>query len=145
MSKKFQGSYADLRACLVRTGVGGEWQDLANQKQFRADNGAILNWWESTGSISFQGPPLPAQHLEVAFSREQKRGQGVEKKSGLRADMLEDLLLTVDDREDERGYDGKESCADLLEDLRADALSLNNTVRELTDTLKRFAAMLPKR
>jgi hypothetical protein len=81
----------------------------------------------------------------VAFSREQKRGQGVEKKSRARDDMLEDLLLTVDDREDEPGYDGKESCADLLEDLRADALSLNNTVRELTDTLQRFAAMLPKR
>ena len=145
MSKKFQGSYADLRACLARTGVGGKWHDLVNQKQFRADNGAILNWWESTGSISFQGPPLAAQHLEVTFSREQKRGQGVGKKSELRADMLEELLLTGEDREDERGCDGKESCADLLKDLRADALSLNNTVRELMDTLKRFAAMLPER
>ena len=88
---------------------------------------------------------MAAQHLEVTFSREQKRGQGVGKKSELRADMLEELLLTGEDREDERGCDGKESCADLLKDLRADALSLNNTVRELMDTLKRFAAMLPER
>ena len=68
MKKRFRGTYAELQDQVLLTGIFGEWRDLANHKQFRADDGAILNWWESTGTISLQGPHLAAEELEAALS-----------------------------------------------------------------------------
>ena len=45
MKKRFRGTYAELQDQVMLTGIFGEWRDLANHKQFRGDNGAILNWW----------------------------------------------------------------------------------------------------
>jgi hypothetical protein len=56
MSLKFRGSYGKLRKCVSWTEYEGVWRDLPNgQKQYRTENGAILNWWESSGTINFQG------------------------------------------------------------------------------------------
>ena len=59
----FSGTYAALQDEVKRTGIAGEWLDLGNHKQFRADTGAVLNWWQSTGTISFQG--LAAEEFEA--------------------------------------------------------------------------------
>jgi hypothetical protein len=38
------------------------------RKQYRTDDGGVLNWWETTGTISFQGADQKArQELERAF------------------------------------------------------------------------------
>ena len=45
---KFYGYYEQLQNKLALTGIGGVWRDLDNQKQYVANTGAILNWWQST-------------------------------------------------------------------------------------------------
>lgn len=50
---KFTGSYEDLVRKLAS--ISGEWEESQkNKKVFRARNG-IMNWYETTGTISFQG------------------------------------------------------------------------------------------
>ena len=66
---KFPGTYAELQDEVRLTGILGEWRDLENCKQFRADNGAILNWWQSTGTITFQGRGSAAAEFEAKLSR----------------------------------------------------------------------------
>jgi hypothetical protein len=68
MTKKIPGTYAELKHLVSLTGIPGVWRDLGNQKQFCAKNGAIMNWWESTRSVTFQGRSLPAKKLEAALS-----------------------------------------------------------------------------
>jgi hypothetical protein len=64
---KFPGDFDDLRQVIVLIGIGGEWRKRENHHQYRATTGAVLNWWESTGTIMFQGPKSPAKDLEAAF------------------------------------------------------------------------------
>jgi hypothetical protein len=63
MKLHFLGTYAELQDEVLLTGIAGEWRDLGDHKQFRADTGAVLNWWQSTGTISFQG--LAAEEFEA--------------------------------------------------------------------------------
>jgi hypothetical protein len=44
-----------------------QW-DLGNHKQFRAETGAILNWWESTKTLFPQGNPEAAKELMDIFA-----------------------------------------------------------------------------
>jgi hypothetical protein len=67
MNNKIPETYAELKHRVLLTGIHGGWRDLGNQKQYRAKNGAILNWWDSTGTITFQGQGLAAKKLEVAL------------------------------------------------------------------------------
>jgi hypothetical protein len=67
MKLKFLGDYAKLRKCVSRTVVAGQWGEPTNgHKQFRTKGGAILNWWESSGTILFQGRD-PAMKFEQGF------------------------------------------------------------------------------
>ncbi len=38
-----------------------------NHHQYRAYDGAVLNWWKSTGTVTFQGPDVEAMALKAAF------------------------------------------------------------------------------
>ncbi len=69
MKMKFPRTYAELQDEVRLTEIDGEWRDLGNQKQFHADGGAILCWWQSTGTIAFQGPGLVAKEFEAKLSR----------------------------------------------------------------------------
>ncbi len=67
MASKFKGSYQELQDKVLLTGVNGEWSDKGNQKQYRAENGAILNWWESSKTVQFQGDKDEASSFEAKF------------------------------------------------------------------------------
>jgi hypothetical protein len=68
MSPKFRGDYSKLKNCVLLTGFDGEWHDLKNHhKQYRTDDGGILNWWETSGTITFQGHESAAKQLAEAF------------------------------------------------------------------------------
>src|SRR6266478_5156681 len=55
---KFLGKIEDLQKLISDLGCDGEWLELPNhQFQFTTSDGAILNWWQSTRTIGFQGPP----------------------------------------------------------------------------------------
>ncbi len=66
--RKFRGSYQELQDMVLMTGVMGEWIDMGNHKQYREDNGAILNWWESTKTITMQGKHSATVKLDNALS-----------------------------------------------------------------------------
>ena len=59
------GSLKAVRKVLTLTGVPGEWIERENHCQFVADNGAVLNYWKSTGTINFQGPEFAAAELKA--------------------------------------------------------------------------------
>ena len=63
---KFFGKYAELQERVRRTKIPGAWRDI-DKRQYRAENGAILNWWESTGTVSFQGQEPAASEFREAY------------------------------------------------------------------------------
>lgn len=67
MGRKFNGSYAELQDRVLLTGMEGRWRDLGNQKQFFADNGAVLNWWESSHTLFMQGREPGRTGFERSF------------------------------------------------------------------------------
>jgi hypothetical protein len=71
MQLKFTGKYANLRECVSRTRLDGEWRELkSGHKQYRTDDGGYLNWWKTTGTLTFQGHNSTAkQKLIQAFTR----------------------------------------------------------------------------
>jgi hypothetical protein len=69
MSAKFKADFKTLRKVVALTGILGEWRRRENHRQYRAWNGSVLNWWKSTGTVTFQGPKIPAKALEKAFSK----------------------------------------------------------------------------
>ena len=67
MTIMFLGDLKKLKKCVARTGVAGQWRELENGPwQFHARTGAVLNWWESSGTIQFQGRE-PGMQFEQAF------------------------------------------------------------------------------
>jgi hypothetical protein len=68
MSLKFRGDYTILRKYVSRVDSRGSWRDLKyGGKQYRTENGAVLNWWEKSGKILFQGHGLAALEFEQGF------------------------------------------------------------------------------
>jgi hypothetical protein len=69
MRLKFLGNYSKLQKCVSRTRLDGKWRMLKyGQKQYRTHDGGYLNWWEGTGTITFQGHNLAAkEELTQAF------------------------------------------------------------------------------
>ncbi|GJE31269.1 hypothetical protein [Methylobacterium oxalidis] len=61
MKMKFHGSYPHLQKCVYACNTFGDWYWLSVGRlfQFRSIDGEILNWWPSTGTVSFQGRPGP--------------------------------------------------------------------------------------
>jgi hypothetical protein len=64
---KFTRKFPALDSIMMRTGIKGKWRRGENYNQYRANSGAVLNWWESTGTITFQGPEAAAEKLKKAF------------------------------------------------------------------------------
>lgn len=53
MALKFSGTFEDLNIKLEA--LGGEWDESQPNKKVLRLNGGVMNWFESTGSINFQG------------------------------------------------------------------------------------------
>jgi predicted nucleotide-binding protein len=65
---KFKGPFEELQARVAATGCAGSWGDIANGKQFHADNGAILNWFPKTGTLQVQGSKVEREQLQAALA-----------------------------------------------------------------------------
>ena len=65
---KFRGTFEKLRDAVKSIGVSGHWEEHENpyciKHCFRGKNGEVLNWWSSTGSLSFQGNDKRAMFLK---------------------------------------------------------------------------------
>jgi hypothetical protein len=81
MTLQFLGDYAKLKKCVSRTGVTGEWREFKNgHKQFRTKGGAIINWWQSSGTVLFQGqdPGMKFEQGFIASSKGRLKQKGSE-------------------------------------------------------------------
>jgi hypothetical protein len=68
MSLKFRGNYARLQKYASLVDADGQWRGLVyGAKQYRTNNGAVLNWWEGSGKILFQGHGPAARAFEQSF------------------------------------------------------------------------------
>lgn len=52
---EFSGEFEGLKGLVTEIGYVGQWNDIAGGKQFKSSDGAILNWYSSTGKLLFQG------------------------------------------------------------------------------------------
>ena len=67
---KFIGGYTKLQKCISKTGISGKWREIENhQMQYRTDDDAVLNWWEATGTVTFQGRKVAVGILKRSFVR----------------------------------------------------------------------------
>jgi hypothetical protein len=67
VKRRFPGDFDNLQQVVSVIGIRGVWRKRANHHQYRATTGAVLNWWKSTGTITFGGPESAAKDLEAAF------------------------------------------------------------------------------
>jgi predicted nucleotide-binding protein len=68
MTTKFKGTIDALKARIEGAGINGKWSDDGKKHSFRSDEGALLNWWPSTGTVNFQGKEEAMLALEAAVS-----------------------------------------------------------------------------
>lgn len=60
---KFKGSLDKLKEIVSNTGIDGDWSEMNFGYKFTSNDGAILNWYNTTGTISYQGKATPKQKL----------------------------------------------------------------------------------
>ena len=66
--EKFRGDFNELETHVSALGYVGEWSQENGKSVFRSEDGAILNWWFSTGTLNIQGPKPARTKLEEALS-----------------------------------------------------------------------------
>jgi hypothetical protein len=80
MTMRFRGSYEKVQKCVARTGFTGAWRELPNgHKQYRAWDGAVLNWWESSGTLNFQGKDHEGEFENAFLTAAEAKGRLVRK------------------------------------------------------------------
>ncbi len=68
MTEKYHGSCDELEAIVASTGIKGDWSDDgAGKHTFRSRTGGMLNWWESKGTLLFQGSADAKKELEQSI------------------------------------------------------------------------------
>lgn len=63
--QEFKGTFEDLQFVVSTQGCTGKWSDVANGKQFKTNDGGILNWFPATGKINYQGSASAKAKLQT--------------------------------------------------------------------------------
>ena len=64
---KFHGTLQDLQSIMMQVTSWQKWSGTRDKFVCRVPNGAVLNWWPSTGTIHIQGPDDAVVELENVF------------------------------------------------------------------------------
>jgi len=109
MIKKFNGTFVELQKVVEDTRLQGKWESEGVKKTFRTWENGILNWWESTGTIQFQGKAIARTALEQAFNNAMaKRAvtptRGVNEEDGYYDDDYDDDVDLDEDDFDDQVY-----------------------------------------
>src|SRR5258707_7815666 len=68
MANKFDGTIEELQVLVKSAGLKGKWEDDGQGKCiFRSNDGGVLNWWPSKGTIQLQGIGNAKSKLEKAI------------------------------------------------------------------------------
>ena len=88
---RFRGELSELKGIVARTGHQGEWlEHNNNHHQFKSDNGAVLNWWNTKKkTLTIQGSEEVKKEFQEAFDevasdseRSVTAPRGYQKKTG---------------------------------------------------------------
>jgi hypothetical protein len=63
------GDFRVLRYAIKRTRIPGKWTREGNHRQFRTATGAMVNYWKTTGTITFQGSARAAAEIKAMLLR----------------------------------------------------------------------------
>lgn len=70
MQLKFNGAIVELKNAVKTTGIQGKWQaDRTGKHTFRSDEGGILNWWQTSKTVQFQGKADGKSSLEQSVGK----------------------------------------------------------------------------
>jgi hypothetical protein len=64
---KLHGPFQDLQDRVLLTGFDGEWESKGVKRIFRAENGGVLVWYDTTHTIFSQGREEAKRELEGEF------------------------------------------------------------------------------
>jgi hypothetical protein len=65
MPQKFHGTFSELFDAVNSTSIPGRWFfDGVGMHTFRSEKGGVLNWWQTTKTVQFQGKLDAKDHLE---------------------------------------------------------------------------------
>lgn len=71
MAQKFTGPHETLQALVATAGFRGKWSAEGQGKlTFRGEDGCVLNWWPSRGTVQIQGAGRAKQLARVFESNE---------------------------------------------------------------------------
>jgi predicted nucleotide-binding protein len=69
LASKFKGSIESLKSLIQTAGLTGKWIERSQGPYtFTSDDGGILNFWRSTGTIQYQGNDAAKAALESAVT-----------------------------------------------------------------------------
>lgn len=69
MASKFEGTLEKLQMLISVAGLKGKWEDDGHGKHtFRASEGGVLNWWQSSGTVQLQGQEKAKAKLSEALT-----------------------------------------------------------------------------
>jgi hypothetical protein len=103
MTLKFRGNHARLQKYVSAVDPEGHWRGLEyGGKQYRTDDGVVVNWWKASGKILFQGrasAPLKFKQALTAVALTKGRLEDEEGKSlrdlGRENETLRTLIADV--------------------------------------------------
>src|SRR4051812_21892790 len=77
MAIRFEESIEELQALLKTAGLKGKWEDDGQGKHtFRSNDGGVLNWWPTRGTVQLQGQDKAKSRLEKALRGEGAKAKG---------------------------------------------------------------------
>ena len=139
----FTKNYEELQEALST--IDGEWDESqTNKKVLRLNNG-IMNWYESTGTIQFQGKQEDKQYLEnlvksLLYPEEFDDSGAVTPEAPI--DRYEEELVTIDEKEkditSEYLQGNFENSEIIIGIVSAVGTETHRVVTPLTDKLQRF-------
>ncbi|WP_236209853.1 anti-phage dCTP deaminase [Pseudomonas tohonis] len=139
---RFDGSYIELCEKLCQLEQAGIWRKINdNQYQFRSKSGGVLNWYPSTGNLSFQGKATASKELRDLVERIFSSDSGPLPKNQLEADDAAIQSLSEDVSEIntsflDDSYTDSELVIGLVGTIGTD---LKSVVNILEDRLKAFS------
>ena len=63
--REFKGEFANLQQLIQDKGCSGQWADIEHGKQFKSDEGGVLNWYPGSGRVVYQGGLAAKAALEA--------------------------------------------------------------------------------
>ncbi len=134
---RFDGDYDELCLRLAHLNDAGNWRQVnQNQYQFKSKSGGVLNWYPSTGTISFQGNHAAANELQSLVEGLLNADAGPQPEAQVKeaAEAIQRLSLDMDEIQ-----------SSFLDDSYADSELVIGLVGSIGTNLKAVAELLEER